>query len=139
MSQGEKLGERVRTMCEESVDTMRGWFHGAQPDEAETALLEDEDVETGSREREPASRPRRSCAALHARKAPRLLFYFLPSYFTRLFGKASEDSVIPAADATSYLNGLRGIASLIVVFQHNLQDVSGSHVPRPPRARRADS
>ncbi|KAF9878153.1 acyltransferase [Colletotrichum karsti] len=129
MAESEKLGERVHNLYEESVDTMRGWFNGAEPDEAATGLLEeDEDVERGPHEDEdvepppPTSPIRRSCAAVDPRKALHLFCYFLPSFFTRLIGLNSEDSEIAAANSTSYLNGLRGIASLVVAFQHNLVD-----------------
>ncbi|TDZ19138.1 hypothetical protein Cob_v007913 [Colletotrichum orbiculare MAFF 240422] len=53
--------------------------------------------------------------------SPRHLFWLMvPSFVARAFGHASEDSAIPAPNATSYLNGLRGIASLIVALQETI-------------------
>ena len=54
------------------------------------------------------------------RKLSRFIWTLLPSFVSAWFG---HDKVgIPEASSTSYLNGLRGIAALIVAIQHNTNE-----------------
>ncbi|KAL8381112.1 hypothetical protein RB595_005408 [Gaeumannomyces hyphopodioides] len=53
------------------------------------------------------------------RPAPRqILWRLLPSPFARALGYTDTDAVIPKPHVTSWLNGLRGVAALIVVNMH---------------------
>ena len=52
--------------------------------------------------------------------ARRILWTLLPSFVSAMFGHG--DVLIDEVDTTSYLNGLRGIASLVVALQHNTNE-----------------
>ncbi|EFQ31730.1 acyltransferase [Colletotrichum graminicola M1.001] len=52
----------------------------------------------------------------------RALLFLLPSFLARKLGHVDEDAAIPAATSTSYLNGLRGLAALLVAISHYMSD-----------------
>ena len=53
-------------------------------------------------------------------KAIKLFWLLLPSPISRRFGHS--DAPVPQPTSTSYLNGLRGIAALVVILQHNTNE-----------------
>lgn len=121
----------VRIMYKESLGTVRGWFSGVWSGQSYIALTEDEENRSAElpldgNEAMPSSPRTRSYDTSRNSKnaAQRMLWFILPSFLARAFGHIDEDGAIPTANATSYLNGLRGIASFIVTIGHNTDDVS---------------
>jgi peptidoglycan/LPS O-acetylase OafA/YrhL len=55
-------------------------------------------------------------------KLTKLKWALLPSFVSRRFGQCDVEP--PTPNETSYLNGLRGIAAMVVVFQHMCDDWS---------------
>ncbi|KAF6828307.1 hard surface-induced protein [Colletotrichum plurivorum] len=115
------------------------WFSKNQDSESYTALLQDEElgsplpgspIEEDDEKALPRSRTWRNCTACSpkdaacfaGRTASRVFWTVLPSFISRLLGHGDDDAAIPEPNATSYLNGLRGLASLAVAFQHNTDD-----------------
>lgn len=120
--------DTVRTM-QKYLDTIRSWFSRPRSDDEYTALHGDDgdffsELPFDEHKRAP---PERGCLA-GLRPTPKhasdFFWAILPSFLARAFWHVDENAVIPAATKTSYLNGLRGVASMIVVFQHNTDDVS---------------
>ncbi|TDZ67767.1 hypothetical protein CTRI78_v002656 [Colletotrichum trifolii] len=123
------------------VDTVKGLFNNQRHlGESYTALLEDPELGSSSSEtcsdiplddveekQLPLAKRRWSCAGRYGAKdagrlVQRVFWTLMPSFVAHAFGQGDEDSVIPQPSSTSYLNGLRGIASLIVAFFHNTDD-----------------
>ncbi|GJC77676.1 hypothetical protein ColLi_00514 [Colletotrichum liriopes] len=113
-----------------SLKSMRGWFLGAPPDESYIALRGDEErdrsTELPLHEIGATSSPSRAQSygtGWRPKDAARRMFWLLlPSFLSRALGHVDEDGAIPMASATSYLNGLRGLASFIVTIGHNTDD-----------------
>ncbi|OLN83723.1 hypothetical protein CCHL11_08736 [Colletotrichum chlorophyti] len=103
---------------------MRGWFSRIQSGESYVPLVDEEQADSSpglSVSEKHSPRARNSCSGWHAKDAARRIFWvMIPSFLARVLGHADDDSAIPAANETSYLNGLRGIASLIVALQHTI-------------------
>ncbi|KAL0936373.1 acyltransferase [Colletotrichum truncatum] len=124
MPKGFKLGLWARNVYEESLDTVRSWIFVDQSGDAHLALLSNE--ERGTSEHLPTHEPkplhrRRKCRiGWKPKDALRLLWAVVPSFIANACGHG--ESLVPPANETSYLNGLRGIASLIVAIQHNTND-----------------
>ncbi|GKT82697.1 acyltransferase [Colletotrichum tofieldiae] len=113
-----------------SLKSMRGWFLGAPPDESYIALRGDEErgrsTELPLHEIGATPSPSRAQSygtGWRPKDAARRMFWLLlPSFLSRALGHVDEDGAIPMASATSYLNGLRGLASFIVTIGHNTDD-----------------
>ncbi|KDN71059.1 putative acyltransferase [Colletotrichum sublineola] len=103
---------------------MRSWFTENQPGESYVPLIDEEQAESSmglpvSKKHSPGAW--NFYRGWHAKDTARRVFWvMMPSFLARALGHADDDSVIPAASETSYLNGLRGVASLIVALQHTI-------------------
>ncbi|KAK1657931.1 acyltransferase family-domain-containing protein [Colletotrichum godetiae] len=105
------------------LDRVRDWFSGVRSGESYYGLLQGNG--DGSSTNLPIEESRRSPfsrLSTSSRPSRSKAFFWLlvPSYIARIFGHATANSTIPAPNKTSYLNGLRGIASLIVALQHTI-------------------
>ncbi|KAK2038687.1 acyltransferase [Colletotrichum somersetense] len=122
-------------MCKGSLEVIRGQFSWPRSDVAYIALDGDDDEEGRDRSAElplyedgatPSSilRARGGYGAgWHPKNAVwRVSMLLLPSFLARALGHVDEDAAIPAATATSYLNGLRGLAALFVAVSHYMND-----------------
>ncbi|KAK1994290.1 acyltransferase [Colletotrichum falcatum] len=117
-------------MCKESLEAIRGQLSGPRSDGSYVALGSqgggDGSAELPVDENgatESSLRARGYGAGWSTKGAARRLFMFLlPSFVARALGHVDEDAEIPAVTATSYLNGLRGLAALFVTFAHNTDD-----------------
>ncbi|KAK1854060.1 acyltransferase [Colletotrichum chrysophilum] len=114
----------IHVPFKEPLDRIRGWFSGAWSLKSHYILLEGDDMYSPTELPldETERSPPLSRASIRWRPvSPQRLFWLMvPSYVARAFGRGTADSNIPAPNSTSYLNGLRGIASLIVVLQHTI-------------------
>ncbi|KAH0437826.1 acyltransferase [Colletotrichum camelliae] len=114
----------VHVPFKEPLDRIRGWLSGAWSFDSHYSLLQGNDMY--SRTELPLDETERSppLSKLSIGWRPvspqRLFWLMVPSYVARAFGRGTADSTIPVPNSTSYLNGLRGIASLIVVLQHTI-------------------
>ncbi|GKT43272.1 uncharacterized protein ColSpa_03453 [Colletotrichum spaethianum] len=117
-------------MSKESLNNVRGWFFGARSDESYIALREDGErnrsMELPSNEDEAMPSPPRAWSydsSWHPKDAVRRICWaVLPSFLARALGHVDKEGEIPMASPTSYLNGLRGLASFIVTIGHNTDD-----------------
>lgn len=116
-------------MYKTSLETIRGWFSSSQSGDS-YILLEDGETHPSTdlpineiKQRHPKQR---YCSGLRPRDALQIFWAVLPSFVARALGHEDEGSVIPPANDTSYLNGLRGLAALFVVIYHNTNDVSST-------------
>ncbi|GKT44367.1 uncharacterized protein ColSpa_04548 [Colletotrichum spaethianum] len=102
----------------DKLDSLRSWIAEALSGKKYTALLEDgtDALSAEGLLHEPKSEQSR----WRTNGARNCFWVMMPSYLARAFGHASDNSEIPAANATSDLNGLRGIASVIVALQHTV-------------------
>ncbi|KAK2002950.1 acyltransferase [Colletotrichum falcatum] len=111
-------------MYKESVNTITGWFNRTQPGKSYIPLVDEEQAECSSGllvGEKQLHRSRSFHSDWHAKHAfQRIFWVMIPSFLAQALGRADYNSVIPAANETSYLNGLRGIASLIVALQHTI-------------------
>ncbi|WYZ33947.1 hypothetical protein EsH8_I_000223 [Colletotrichum jinshuiense] len=126
MADRAELGVLVRVMYRDSVAVVRNWLFGDELTESHVSLLEDEEMDASSElaytEPKPSPHSRGCLANWHPKKALTLLWVLLPSFIARPLGYVTDNSAIPPATSTSYLNGLRGLASLIVAIQHNTDE-----------------
>ncbi|KZL72128.1 acyltransferase [Colletotrichum incanum] len=100
---------------------MRSWIDMAKSGKAYIASLED--GESASSAEGLLNEPKAKHPSWRDKEAAERFFWFMmPSFVARAFGHASDNSEIPAANATSYLNGLRGLASFIVTIAHSTDD-----------------
>lgn len=104
------LGVLVRITYNDSLEKIRSWLPEAEYGAPRSPLLE-------------LKPPRRYYTGWGIRS---LFWATIPSFIADTWGHAGDDSVIPEPNETSYLNGLRGIASLTVIIQHSTDDVSDS-------------
>lgn len=89
-------------------------YHDALDREDEESLHEEKDVELAL--------PTHQKSGLHRRLNPlRFILVLFPSFIARLLGYHSDVKPTRPSD-TSYLNGLRGIAAVIVVLQHTSEE-----------------
>ncbi|KAF3800768.1 hypothetical protein GCG54_00007027 [Colletotrichum gloeosporioides] len=114
-------------MYKTSLETIRGWFSTSQSGDSYILL---ENGETNSSTELPINEikqrhhKQRYCSGWRPKDALQIFWAVLPSFFARALGHEDEASVIPPANDTSYLNGLRGLAALFVVIYHNTNDYS---------------
>ncbi|OHE96568.1 acyltransferase [Colletotrichum orchidophilum] len=127
-------GELETAHSKESAHTVHGWFPGEQSIEAYDALLEDEEADVSAdysdlsyEEEKPIEYTRRSYFRWPHVDVRRIFWASVPSFLAHAFGHGDEDSIVPDSTATSYLNGLRGIAAIIVVIMHNTDDFPFIH------------
>lgn len=130
LEQGE-LGTAMKVLSKESADTVRGWFSGGQASESYEPLLEDEEADLSAdlselsyEEEKPIEYTRRSWFRWRRFHARRIFWTLLPSFVAHAYGYGDENSVVPDSHPTSYLNGLRGIAAMVVIILHYTDDVS---------------
>lgn len=121
----------IHVPFKEPLGRIRGWFSRAWSLKSHYSLLEGDDMysptELPLNETERSPPLSRASIGWRPVSPQRLFWLMVPSYAARAFGHGTADSNIPAPNSTSYLNGLRGIASLIVVLQHTIDgDVSDS-------------
>lgn len=131
--------EAAHPMLKQPLERVRDWFSGVRAGESHYGLLQGNDAGSSTdlpmAESSGRSSPFSRLSTSWRPMSPKAFFWLLvPSYIARIFGHATENSIIPAPNKTSYLNGLRGIASLIVALQHTIDgDVSDEELFPPSR------
>ncbi|KAK1982244.1 hypothetical protein LZ30DRAFT_54541 [Colletotrichum cereale] len=130
MAKGSDPWEMAWMRCKESLDVIRGRLSGAPSRGSYIALGGDEEggrsaeLPLGENGATPSSlRARRHGAGWHAKGAARrAIMFMLPSFVAHALGHVDEDAPIPVVTTTSYLNGLRGLAAVIVSISHSTDD-----------------
>jgi len=127
MAKGSGPWVTVLTMYKESLEAIRGQPLGSRSDVSYIALAGDEgsaELPIDENGATPSSLRARGYGAGRRSKEVirRALLSLLPSFLARELGHVDKDAVIPAATATSYLNGLRGLAALFVAVSHYMTD-----------------
>lgn len=89
-------------------------YHDHPPDADVEGLHDDEHIDLAPLPHKKKSSWRRSW------NPTRYLWMLLPSFVARRYGHSEVEAA--KANETSYLNGLRGIAALIVVLQHTTEE-----------------
>ncbi|KAK1539015.1 acyltransferase [Colletotrichum costaricense] len=117
--------EAAHPMLKQPLERVRDWFSGVRAGESHYGLLQGNEAGSSTdlpmAESSGRSSPFSRLSTSWRPMSPKAFFWVLvPSYIARIFGHATENSIIPAPNKTSYLNGLRGIASLIVALQHTI-------------------
>ncbi|KXH25269.1 acyltransferase [Colletotrichum simmondsii] len=128
LDQGE-LGTAMKVLSKESADAVRGWFSGGQAGESYEPLLEDEEADISAdlselsyEEEKPIEYTRKSWFRWRRFHVRRIFWTLMPSFVAHAYGHGDENSVVPDSHSTSYLNGLRGIAAMVVILLHYTDD-----------------